>query len=164
MYTRLALGSGQSEPYSCTYIEKKHTSCPSTCWNARMHLERYGKVLPMTTCSPAPLIAPPGACSQARSAPAARALLRRRVPLPAARRALQTATGGQAVGPMSHANGHTTGGVNRAGCLHEHAALGDVTGGDIELTFVIQTALALLGRQFNGPWSIEIARLHGGEG
>mmetsp|Transcript_27548 Transcript_27548/g.69734 ORF Transcript_27548/g.69734 Transcript_27548/m.69734 type:complete len:213 (-) Transcript_27548:2346-2984(-) len=42
MYTRFVLGSGQSEPYSCTYMAKKQISCPCTRWKARMHLERYG--------------------------------------------------------------------------------------------------------------------------
>mmetsp|Transcript_13457 Transcript_13457/g.35050 ORF Transcript_13457/g.35050 Transcript_13457/m.35050 type:complete len:222 (+) Transcript_13457:1296-1961(+) len=42
MYTRLVLGGGHSEPYSCTYMAKKHTSCPFCCWKASTHLERYG--------------------------------------------------------------------------------------------------------------------------
>lgn len=39
----LVFGGGQSEPYSCTCIPKKHTSTPSISSKAKSALVRYGK-------------------------------------------------------------------------------------------------------------------------
>lgn len=52
MYTLLWLGGGQSEPYSCTCMPKKHTSVPSMSSNAKRAFNLYGKdsaISPLST-------------------------------------------------------------------------------------------------------------------